>query len=37
MAAYDKNWTVEEMVLFKKTSELYKSTKMAFAGLRKDR
>tara|TARA_B100001027_G_C16199875_1_gene300092 strand:+ start:49 stop:588 length:540 start_codon:yes stop_codon:yes gene_type:complete len=38
MAAYDKNWTVEEMNGYlRKPQSHIKGTKMAFAGLRKDK
>ena len=38
MAAYDKNWTFEEMNGYLKKPQSYiKGTKMAFAGLRKER
>tara|TARA_B100000989_G_scaffold296577_1_gene280127 strand:+ start:2483 stop:3022 length:540 start_codon:yes stop_codon:yes gene_type:complete len=38
MAAYDKNWTVEEMNGYLRKPQSYiKGTKMAFAGLRKDK
>tara|TARA_B100000989_G_scaffold119572_1_gene88131 strand:- start:10787 stop:11326 length:540 start_codon:yes stop_codon:yes gene_type:complete len=38
MAAYDKNWTFEEMNGYLKKPQTYiKGTKMAFAGLRKEK
>ena len=38
MAAYDKNWTFEEMNGYLRKPQSYiKGTKMAFAGLRKDK
>ena len=38
MAAYDKNWTFEEMNGYLKKPQRYiKGTKMAFAGLRKEK
>ena len=38
MAAYDKNWTFEEMNGYLKKPQSYiKGTKMAFAGLRKEK
>ena len=38
MASYDKNWTFEEMNGYLKKPQSYiKGTKMAFAGLRKEK